>query len=204
MKMGYVMVLCLMIAVSLPMGANAQGTEVKDSNMLTYENSSYGITMKYPEDWIVRQRPNALVVFAAPDKDPFDNAFYVFIEDFDHNPKTLSEFTDSEIESFKRNLDDFHLQYRNETSIAGQPASEIILIWKLPLQESNQTFEIVTDAIYIVSKDRAYVLSFSVEKTRYQDYLEDAREMFQSFKISSQEKAESQWPEVAFNPHNAE
>jgi hypothetical protein len=203
MKIGYAMVLCLMIAVSFPMGANAQSTKVKDSNMLTYENISYGITMKYPADWIIKQRANALVVFGAPDKDPFDNAFYVFIEDFDHNPKTLSEFTDSEIENFKKNLDDFHLQYRNKTSIAGQPASEIILTWKLPLQKSSQTFDIVTHAIYIISKDRAYILSFSVEKSRYQEYLGDVRKMFQSFKISSQEKVESQWPEVAFNPHTA-
>jgi eukaryotic-like serine/threonine-protein kinase len=191
-----VIMLYISVVLFLAVEVDAQSVNTPDSNMLTYENTAYEITMKYPEDWAAMQRQNSIVVFTAPDNDIFANSVNVFVEDLGYNEKTLDQFTDSEINGFKESLLDFQLISKNKTSIAGQSANEIVLTWKYSYQDESQPLNLTTHAIYIVSKDRAYVISYTAESGRYQDYLEEVRQMFQSFRILSQEYVESPWPDV--------
>jgi eukaryotic-like serine/threonine-protein kinase len=177
----------------LPQEAIAQTTEQRnhnDNKMLTYENSTYGIRMQYPSDWHKEDNVSAgsdnnsmlvdVVKFSSPSKnasDTFSESLDLKVDNIsDIQPITLAKYANNSIEDLRK---DFKIiQLDTNASLSDNPA------YKLVYTGVEQGVNLQAMLVLTIKGDKAYIISYNAEPTKFSHYLPTLQKMINSFQIT--------------------
>jgi hypothetical protein len=168
--------------------AMAQNTATTTPNFLTYHNSTYGINVQYPFDWLYKgskisnDSVQGIVTFASPNvlSSSSSNKSVVVltigIEKLPFYNIPLNLYTNLTINNLRESEPGFRLLASNEISLAGiKPAHKIIF--------TSDTMP-NTMAVYGIKGDKAYIIDYIAgSEATYSNYFPIAQKMMDSFQI---------------------
>jgi hypothetical protein len=154
--------------------------------LLTYQNSTYGLIIKYPGDWTVKEGNRSIVVtFHGPDPSSTNQTYIVVNVRVGHEitPLTLVEYaytTVSDYQSFPA-FKLLSLDTNLNSTLAGHHAYKLIGTY----EDVSDGPQKVMDVGTIIDHEAYYIQSIA-DVIRYSEYLPILEEMIDSLKINSQ------------------
>ncbi|MGB3205643.1 MAG: PsbP-related protein [Crinalium sp.] len=156
-----------------------------NQNLIIYQNFYNNIKISYPHNWQYQNIQNLftgeVVKFLPPDAtglDPLPASVTVKNEDLSQNPLSLKEYTDSVISEIKQFLPNSQIIESMPTTLSNKPAHLIVYTNKNSNNVDSKILEIWT-----VANNQAYIITYSATPTQYQQFLETAKQIFNSFQI---------------------
>jgi eukaryotic-like serine/threonine-protein kinase len=148
------------------------------SNFLTYTNTNYGFTIKYPSDWIVEEnKTGSTVAFRSP-----DHFGSVAVTKLTLGPNETGMSRDDLAKWFIRYFPATLLELNsNNYFLSGHPAIRaigIISYETMPSQIKNMAF-------ITTSGENGYFVFYTSALEKFPDYLQTAQTMIDSFQIIS-------------------
>lgn len=182
-----------MISYILPLEAITQTTDQRNDNdneMLTYENSTYGVRMQYPSAWHKEENVTSgsdnnsmlvdVVKFSSPSKnasDTFSESLDLKVDNIsDIQPITLAKYANNTIEDLRKDFKIIELD-RN-ASLSDNPA------YKLVYTGVEEGVNLQALLILTIKGDKAYIISYNAEPTKFSYYLPTLQKMINSFQIT--------------------
>ncbi len=158
--------------------------------MFTYENFTYGIRMQYPSNWHKEENVSSasdnnsmlvdVVKFISPTKnasDTFSESLDLKIDNIsDIQPITLAKYANNSIEDLRKDFDIIKLD-RN-ASLSHNPA------YKLVYTGVEEGVNLQAMLILTIKGDKAYIISYNAEPTKFSYYLPTLQKMINSFQIT--------------------
>ena len=152
-------------------------TPVAQENFLQYNNSTAGISIKYPKGWKVNETPfeDYVVQFEAPGRPSM-----LGVEKINQSrwgsSATPESVTPSIIEGFKQANQEFTLLENNTTTFAGMPAHKIMFTFRA-------TTGTITKAlvVYTIKNGSLYSVISQTVADRYDSYAGIGQQMLDSF-----------------------
>ncbi|MFY9869757.1 MAG: PsbP-related protein [Candidatus Nitrosopolaris sp.] len=158
--------------------------------MFTYENSTYGIRMQYPSNWQKEENVSSgsdnksmlvdVVKFISPTKNASDSSsesLDIKIDNIsDIQPITLAKYANNSIEDLRKDFDIIKLD-RN-ASLSNNPA------YKLVYTGVEEGVNLQAMLILTIKGDKAYIISYNAEPTKFSYYLPTLEKMLNSFQIT--------------------
>jgi len=167
--------------------AMAQKTATTMPSFLTYHNSTYGINIQYPSDWLYKgseisnDSVQSIVTFASPllftsNSNKSVPVVTVGIEKLPFYNVPLDLYTNLTINYLRKSEPGFSLLGSNDASFAGiKPAHKIVFT-----SDSGRR----TMAVYAIKGDKAYIIDYIVgSDSTYSNYGLIAQKMIDSFQI---------------------
>jgi hypothetical protein len=159
------------------------------SDILTYQNSSYGITIHYPANWTVDEEdsdPNDnitnIVTFVSPLENTSDNYsenLGIGLERLTDQNMTLDEYTSSLITDYNNTSTDFNLNELNTNiTLGGSPAYGLLYTDR----EDGTNYK--TMEIGTIIGDRVFYIEYIAEENKYSNYLPTIQMMINSFRVT--------------------
>jgi eukaryotic-like serine/threonine-protein kinase len=152
------------------------------SKFLNYENSSYGIKIKYPESWARQDVANPvtgeLVIFLSPkqsDSDKFQEKLTISTETLS---STLDESKNLFIKEIKNSLSGANIVDTSEITLANKRAN------KLVFTGSNGENRLKNLQVWTLKGDQAYVITYTATIDDYDKFVQTAETMIKSFEIN--------------------
>jgi PsbP-like protein len=159
----------------------------KESTFLTYTNSTYGIKIQFPPNWIYKgseisnDSVQGIVTFTSPEvlRSSSNESIVLVTAGIEKLPfynMPLDLYTNLTINNLRKSEPGFRLLASSEISLAGiKPAHKIIF--------TSHTMP-NTMAVYGIKGDKAYVIDYIAgSKATYSNYLPIAQKMIDSFQI---------------------
>jgi hypothetical protein len=170
------------------------------SEFLTYDNSTYGIRMLYPSNWLkladvnntgeanFPARINFPATFFANDKnssigeDEFPANVLIAIEKLPSFNVLLDDYTATQTNTLKNDEKNFVLLKSNATTLSNNTAHEII--WTTSkVKDGVIKGELKRMQVFTIIGDKAYVVRYTSELTKYPKYLPTVQKMIDSFQV---------------------
>ncbi|WP_193199269.1 serine/threonine-protein kinase [Nostoc sp. MG11] len=152
------------------------------SKFLTYENSSYGIKINYPENWARQDVANPvtgeLVTFLSPkqsDADKFQEKLTISTEPLS---TTLDESRELFIQEIKNSLSGANILDTSETTMANKRANKLVFTGK-----SGENI-LKNLQVWTLQGDQAYVITYTAAIDDYDKFVQTAETMIKSFEIN--------------------
>jgi S1-C subfamily serine protease len=167
----------------------SSATASTTSDILTYENTSYGIRIQYPANWTKDEQdfdPSDGITDIVSFSSPFENRLDIYSENLgihlesltDQN-MTLEEYANLLITRYNETLADFNLIESNtSTTLGGNPAYSLIYTDKED-DTNYKSMEIGT-----IIEDRVYFIDYIAEEDNYSHYLPIIQMMINSLEIA--------------------
>jgi hypothetical protein len=164
---------------------NAQPTE--PNNFLTYENSTYGIKIKYPSNWEkledtssyegVNLRPIVAFFLNATEDDsnifPYQAAISIAVANSSSNNVTsLKDYRNMVLNSLRPSLD--KVIHSKPTTMIDNPAHEILY------QDSSGFNNMAT---FTMKDNKIYLIGYVAKAEKYSSHLPEVQKMIDSFEI---------------------
>ena len=183
-----------MLSYILPQEAIARTTTTRNddgnNNMLTYENSTYGMRMQYPSDWHKEENVssgsdnNSMLVNVVRFSSPFKNTSDTTSESLDLKvdnisdikPITLAQYANDTINDIRQDFKIIELD--TNSSLGGNPA------FKLVYTGIEEGVNLQAMLILTIKGDKAYIISYIAEPTKFSFYLPTLQNMINSFQIT--------------------
>jgi hypothetical protein len=167
--------------------AIAQKTATTMPSFLTYHNSTYGINIQYPSDWLYKgseisnDSVQSIVTFASPtlftsNSNKSIPVVAVGIEKLPFYNVPLDLYTNLTINNLRKSELGFSLLGSSDVSFAGiKPAHKIVFT-----SDSGRK----TMAVYAIKGDKAYIIDYIARSdSTYSNYGLIAQKMIDSFQI---------------------
>ena len=155
------------------------------TNLLTYENSSYGIKIQYPSTWEKQENGTKqdLVIDAVSFVPPTINSnasLDMSIDDIsDEKGITLAQYANNSIGDLKQSLKDFKLISSNTNSVlAGLSTYKSIYTHT----DENTTFKDLE--VGVMKGDKVYILVYEAGLNEYDKYLPTIQQLINTFQIT--------------------
>jgi hypothetical protein len=206
--------LSIMITFYLPWQATGQASEDGSTGTFaTYHNSTYGIKINYPADWMMvgtngfvgqsnvnKTNPVNVAMFTSLDESV---VFGLTVANRIQENKALSQEVNESIISMKKDLPDLKIIESNPINIGVIPAHKIVgfgtasigpgLLKNLGIENLTQGFDtgnllsspVKIMAIVMFKDNKEYGIEFSGPEDQYSRYLSTAQKMIDSFEIES-------------------
>jgi eukaryotic-like serine/threonine-protein kinase len=144
---------------------------------LTYENADYGIEMEYPDNWELEkiEDPFGTIARFYPQKEQQEDVsteVTIEVEKIGSNT-SLDEYTRGAIGKITKYLPEAKIIDSQEIKLENQPAHQIIYTGKN--RDRNVTKKYLQ--VWILEKDRAYIMTYVAPEDKYQDFIETVEEM---------------------------
>ena len=155
----------------------SESAKIIPSDFLTYENSDYGIKIKYPSDWQQTENEDVIVAFLSRKTDASEAVqenLGLTMNDLAGQGLTLQKYNEIAIEQLKQTFPDIKIIESGSTVLSNNPA------YKVVFTASNLKFM----QAWTIKNDLAYVWSFVSTKSSYSDYLGTIQTMLDSFEIT--------------------
>ena len=164
--------LCLFVVASmmLPLSASA-------ADMLSYENSTAGVKLKYPADWIKSEAlPGAVVAFGVPkEKANLKMVENISLTIQDLTPDaTLDKYTAAYEKERKNNPDGPKVLESRKTTLGGQPAQRIVCVGM------QNGMEIEFLQVWTIRKQKSYLITYGSSKETYAKFSQEAEKIISS------------------------
>jgi S1-C subfamily serine protease len=162
------------------------------SDILTYQNSAYGIRIQYPANWTKDEQdfdPNDgvtdIVVFSSPLEnrlDRYSENLGISMDRLSNQDMTLEEYVTSLITDYNETLTDFNLIESNTSTTLGggdnnRPA------YRLSYTDKEDDANYKTMEIGTIIGDRVYFINYVAEEEKYSNYLPNIQRMINSLQI---------------------
>ncbi|MGB6674642.1 MAG: PsbP-related protein [Candidatus Nitrosopolaris sp.] len=156
------------------------------ANLLTYQNSTAGITLQYPSNWVkqengTRQDTQTDLVTFTPPTINSNASLDITVDDItDSMGTTLAQYASDEIGSLKQQFasNDFKLiESKSSIILAGLPAYRIVYT---SVDQNTTTKDMEIGAI---KGGKVYLLTYETGPNEYDKYLPIALKMIDSFKL---------------------
>lgn len=123
-----------------------------------YDNSTLGIKIQVPSDWLYKEINNTAVAFVSAPNSTSKAAVVVYIEKVPRG-MSLVNFTQRNIQYLEQTTPSFHLITSNLTTLAGSPAYQIAFT---SLSDTGHDFR-KGMSIWTLKDDKAYILTYRAE-----------------------------------------
>ncbi|WP_071189917.1 serine/threonine-protein kinase [Trichormus sp. NMC-1] len=155
-------------------------TKKDDFNL--YENSQYGIKVKYPKTWERQDLDNPIlaevVTFISPkqsDADKFQENVTISVDQFSG---TLEDLQESNIKEIINTLVGSKIIDKGKTTLANKPASQLIFTGKSG-NDNLKNMQVV-----ILKGEQAYTITYTAKIDDYDEFVETAEKMIKSVEIN--------------------
>jgi eukaryotic-like serine/threonine-protein kinase len=156
------------------------------TNLLTYENSSYGIKIQYPSTWEKQENgtKQGSVIDAVSFLPPTINSnasLDISIDDIsDEKGITLAQYANNSIRDLTHSLKDFKLISSNTNSVlAGLSAYK----WIYTHSDENKIFKDLE--VGAMKGDKVYILAYEAGLNEYDKYLPTIQQLTNIFQITN-------------------
>ena len=152
-------------------------------NLEIYQNTLYGISIKYPQNWNKSVTPDRitgnLAKFIPPtaNTDVYPENINLIVRDLAENRQELTQFTNYYLDDIKQVYPDAKIIQEGKTQLNNQPAYQIIYTTKY----NNNNIQRLQ--IWTVKNKKVYVISYTAKVDKYSQYLHIAQTMIDSFEI---------------------
>lgn len=171
-------------------------SETNKSNFLFYNSSAFGIKIKYPDDWSVREyvytpgTNNTIVGFYSNSKTASElgnisgvsGSFVPYLDIFVFDSKNISldNIVDSRINKIK-NTSNF-LLYENDTKrfTINENQTVISIVYSV-VTGGDEIFKKIQ--IYTIFNNKVYLVTFTAQDALFSEYLPKVQEMIRSLEI---------------------
>lgn len=151
-------------------------------NMNKHTDSKYDIF--FPESWTKQQKGTA-TFFLSPkesEKDLFQENINIMVQDLSSQPMTLEEYTNLTKTQITQALGSSAIVSVKDFNFAGQQAKEMVYTMpKNPMQGRNLNLKL--RQVWFIKGNNAYLLTYTAQNSEYDNYLETAKGIFDSFKL---------------------
>ena len=149
--------------------------------LFPYEDSVYGIKIKYPKGWTIREQAKGTVVaFVSPkDKeiDAFQENVNILVQDLKNQPNDLQQYSMTAVRQLTRTFKNITVLDSKEVTWAGRPAYRFEYMVKAE-------FDLRLLHLWTIENGKAYMLTYSADADHYKDYIKVVERMIRSFEIS--------------------
>jgi eukaryotic-like serine/threonine-protein kinase len=155
------------------------------TNLLTYENSSYGIKIQYPFTWEKQENgtKQGSVIDAVTLLPPTINSnasLDVSIDDIsDEKGITLSQYANNSIGDLKQSLKDFKLISSNTNSVLAGLST-----YKLIYTHTDENTTLKDLEFGVMKGDKVYILVYEAGSNEYDKYLPTIQQLINTFQIT--------------------
>lgn len=150
------------------------------TNFLTYDNPEYRIEIRYPSDWSkTEQVMGATAAFLSPQEgtsDDFQENVMINVQDISASPMTLEQYTQLGINQIKQIITDASIIESNTTTLGGNLAHDLVFTGK------QGQYNLKWNQVFTVKNNKAYVLTYTAKMNTYDNFLEAAKEIKESFR----------------------
>lgn len=174
------------ISIAIPqvrqiLGGLTANSPSADTSLLFYENSNYGIRMKYPKTWNKQDigTYGDVAKFLSPTKtnsNTFPAELTIEVEHF-KQPTSLAQYTNSKVNDITQYLTNARIDDSRTTTLAHLPAHEVIYSGK------QEQYNLKRKAVWLLKNNKAYILTYTAQESQYDDYLNTAQDMINSLEI---------------------
>ena len=176
------------IAIILNCPHNLIYAQSSNNNSLsTYQNSTYGITIKYPPDWNVVESSAIkgtdidIATFISPNQ--IDNAIVdIYKDKKDIIDKDTSTYLNSTISLYKNDLKDFKIIESSTNNLLAGSNVAYKLIYTYTTGDGFKMKDFETGAII---ENKKYRIVYDGKESVFDSYLPLVQDMINTFKISS-------------------
>lgn len=146
----------------------------------TYENSTQGIKILYPENWEIVKGPG--IAFLSPLEDNKDAFREGLLVSGSSSPgKSLAELVSGVIKFYNATIPNFHLLESNSSSsLAGNKAHSLVYKF-VDTMNHNQTMRAMD--VGTVKGNNLFVVQYAAQDDKFESYLPIIRKMINSFEI---------------------
>jgi serine/threonine-protein kinase len=170
----------------------SNNNSIANLSFSTYVNSTYGIKMLYPANWNKEQNISGsnsnsskladIVRFSPPfennNSDKSSENFDVKVDNIsDIQPVSLAKYTNDTIEDLGKDFKIISLN-KNTTMSGGSPA------YKLEYTGVEQDVNLNAMIVFTMKGDKAYIITYMAEPSRYSSDLPMVQKMVNSIEIS--------------------
>jgi hypothetical protein len=178
--------LTIIISNNLPNVVYAQDT---NTSLSTYKNSTYGITIKYPQTWSIIDSAGIegtdveVVSFLSPNQN--DNAIVGIHQDKPVNGNSdIGTYLSSTISLYKNALHDFKfIESNTNSSLAGNKAYSLVYTYT-----TNDGFKMKDREIGTIIGKKIYYIIYDGKDSVFDNYQHIVRDMIDSFKLTPTNK----------------
>ena len=145
------------------------------------EYTGTGFSIAYPPAWTKKESAGS-TGFMTPiegSDDFFQENVNVLVQDLAAQPMNLDQYTDFSKAQIKQSLGDSSIESLRRIKVGGMPADE--MIYKMKYQEKILTIK----GVWMVSDNKAYVITYAAEPEKFNTYLADADEVCNSFRLKN-------------------
>lgn len=155
-----------------------------DTAFSIYENSTYGIKMKYPKTWMIQYIGDIftgeLVKILAPQTSgatTYQAGVTVEIVNL-KQPMSLDEYTNLSVNEITQFLPQARIEESDATTLAEIPAQKVVYSGK------EEQHNVKRMAVWTLKNNKAYIITYTAEISKYDEFLKTAQEIINSLKIS--------------------
>jgi len=123
----------------------------------------------------------AVVVFFAPTEGPsdiFQDNVNIIVQDLSAQPMTLDEYTELSLGQIEQFITDPSILDSSAVTLADIPGHRVVYTGK------QGQYDLKWMQVWTVQNNKAYVISYTAETSKYSTFLETVQEMIDSFEIS--------------------
>ena len=172
-----------------PSSDSTTATNTTPANFLTYKNSTWGIKIQYPSNW-VKQTSGQGVTFALLSNGTNgnnENNMQQFLAKLNLTSiagaptnAPLKALADRIVDGYRHFLHNFQIQSYSNTTLAGNNGIKIVYSYADPKNTNFNATDIAT-----IKNNRLYVIQYYyVQSSTYQDVLQTLQKVVNSFQIS--------------------
>ncbi|TBR58943.1 serine/threonine protein kinase [Westiellopsis prolifica IICB1] len=156
---------------------------IPSEKLESYSNMTYGISIKYPQTWMLSEIPDSrtgsLAKFISPkesNSDQYQENVILFVN-LPANNKKLDEYTRNSITEIKQFFPDAKIISEGKTELAKLPAYQIVYTGK---EEGN---DVQVLQVWTIKDNRIYLINYTAQVSKYSKYLKSAQTMIHSLEI---------------------
>jgi serine/threonine-protein kinase len=166
----------IIITSLLSLSLTGQQTTIAQTNskFVTYDNPTFGVRIQYPSDWgrldLSFLQDSADIDFYPLADTSLAKNLKIQVKNLPFHNMTLEEYTNSQINPLEEKLLE-----SNTTTLAGIPGYEIVFTSVQGLK---------TMQVWTIKDDKAYIITYVAKEEDYENDLQVAEKMIDSFEIT--------------------
>jgi len=175
-------------SISQSNAINSTTAAVSASNFLTYQNSTYGISVQHPSNWIKEQNHNPtptgrIVKFSSPVGTSQAGQFSpppslnIIVGNRLPLSVSLEQFSAASTNNLRQSFPHFNLLESSSTNLGGVPAHKIVYTATIP----SSGLEVKFMQIFTIKDGKDFVITSAALPTDFSTYLPTFQKMIDSF-----------------------
>ena len=168
---------------TLPHTLNDNPVETtSNSDFLIYENSTFGIKIQYPSDWLKNTTDQGVTFVLQAERNSSNPENFLAKLDATTIARvpasaSLKGLADGVINGYRKSLPNFQLESYTNTTAGGSPAVKIVYMFTGYKDGNLKATDIAT-----IKNSRLYIIQYYVQ-SKYQNYMPMLQRMVESFTI---------------------